>query len=284
MKTAPVTRRPVLRASVACLDELVDDLPGLQVAPAGHPRRGTELAAHGAADLGREAEADGPRLVQRDDHGLDGQAVVRPEAEFLEPVGAGDNGVLELEPRQVADRLDQPPGDLAVASPRGGVVDSPGHDRRQQPADDFRADAQGQRPLHEDRREPGLEGRSRPSLSKKTGKTVDVSHSFIRVANASTGEHDAIPAGHSTPVAIENSGHGLQQIAAPVCPRRLQGRTKARSGKHAGTGSLNRKNPPNLLDSCFVQGSTSRNFPDRVLACLPEVPFSSEVDVSSPGR
>ncbi len=88
--------------------------------------------------------------MQRDDHRLDGETVVRPEAEFLEPVGSGDNGVLEFESQQVANGVNQAPGDLAVAPPRGGVVNAPGHNRRQQTADNFRADAQGQRPLHKD--------------------------------------------------------------------------------------------------------------------------------------
>ena len=74
---------PALGAGhLARLDELIDDLPGRQVSPPWHPRRGAEDAAHRAADLRREANAHRPRLVQRDQHRLDRQAVVSRKSSF----------------------------------------------------------------------------------------------------------------------------------------------------------------------------------------------------------
>ena len=61
MNTAPVTAGPS-PGQVACLEKLVQNLPGLQASPAGHPRRRTELAGHRTTDLRRKADAYAPGL------------------------------------------------------------------------------------------------------------------------------------------------------------------------------------------------------------------------------
>ena len=52
----------------------------------GHSGRRAEDAAHRTADLRRETNAHGAGLVQRDEHGLDGQAVIGAEEQFLKAV------------------------------------------------------------------------------------------------------------------------------------------------------------------------------------------------------
>ena len=179
MNTAPVTRRPCAIDHLPRLHELVDDLPGLQVAPPRHPRRGAEDATHRAADLRRQADAHRPRLVQRDQHRLHRQAVGRPEEQLLESIDRRGGHVLQDQPRQrVADRLPQPARDLEIARPRRRDHGCRGPHRREQPTD--RQVVRAQRPgavLEV----PGAscpEGRARTTSPKNPGIAVDASARF----------------------------------------------------------------------------------------------------------
>ena len=126
---------PLRTGQVARLDPLVEDLPGREVAPGGHACRRAEDATHRAADLRREADADRPRLVQGDQHRLDRQAVVRPEAELLEPVDGRRHLAVRRQARQRPDRVAQEAGDLEGAPPGLRIVDAPPQEGRAEPAD-----------------------------------------------------------------------------------------------------------------------------------------------------
>ena len=96
---------PALRAGeVAGLDPLVDDLPGRQVPPDRHPGRGAERAAHGAADLRREADAHRPGLCR----GMSTVSTASPsrgqETELLKAVARRRDDAVEGQSREVADR------------------------------------------------------------------------------------------------------------------------------------------------------------------------------------
>ena len=126
---------PSRAGQVARLDPLVEDLPGREVAPGGHARRRAEDATHRAADLRREADADRPRLVQGDQHRLDRQAVVRPEAELLEAVDGRRHLAVRCQAWQRPDGVAQEAGDLEGPPPGFRVVDTPSQEGRAEPAD-----------------------------------------------------------------------------------------------------------------------------------------------------
>ena len=128
---------PPLRADqLARLDELVDHLPGLEVAPARHPRRRAEDAAHRAADLRRQADAHRPRLVQagsgpspppgRRPSGTGASESRRPPRSSIRSSAAGAAG------RRIASAAAAGPGNRA---PQRAIMDAPTHHRREQPAD-----------------------------------------------------------------------------------------------------------------------------------------------------
>ena len=66
-----------------------------------------------------------------------------PEPELAEAVAGGDHRGFELEPGEQPDRLVQPSRNLVLSSPDRRVVLAPDEDRREQPADGLRRDAQG---------------------------------------------------------------------------------------------------------------------------------------------
>src|SRR6185295_10466390 len=65
---------------------LLDDLPGLEVAPQPEAPRRAERAGERAADLRAHADAETPGTLERDAHGLDQLVVVRAQGELDERV------------------------------------------------------------------------------------------------------------------------------------------------------------------------------------------------------
>lgn len=72
--------------------DLLDDLPGLEVAAEAHATRGTEGAGEGAADLGGDADGVAARLLEGDPDGLDALAGAGVEENFQK----GVDGALTL--------------------------------------------------------------------------------------------------------------------------------------------------------------------------------------------
>jgi hypothetical protein len=102
--------------------DLLEDLPGLQVAHEAAARGGAEPAGHGAADLRGKAERG--VALHGDDHALDGLPVAQPEQELARAVAA----LLPLERRQgpqviaLGQRLPQCARQVAQLVPLEGIV------------------------------------------------------------------------------------------------------------------------------------------------------------------
>ncbi|KAJ3060496.1 hypothetical protein HK102_009472 [Quaeritorhiza haematococci] len=113
---------PLSLDQFASLEELVDDLPGLEIAPGRHPGGRAESAAHRAADLRREADADRAFFVEGDQDRFQRQPLAGPESELLESVLRRDDRPVERDPGVQGPQGD--PGPTGPIGPQGptGVV------------------------------------------------------------------------------------------------------------------------------------------------------------------